>query len=334
MYMRHTCYHMLYLTTMAILATFFCASMAGCSDDDTTNAGGFVFRPSIAGSELRIAAFNAEDFSSNAVTGAGTYATVAAFVATNKIDIIMICESEPYDRDRLTAALDRAGVSMTNRITTSNAWLDDADDIFDDEVSLWSRFPITHFSQVVGKTYCVDPVSLESVSAPRFILRIRVDVGGKDFWFYGAHLKAADADSDRKRRRAQAHALEEYIKANHDEKTERIVICGDMNTITPSVEFVTNGTLGYLELKSDDASDTANNFVAVNKTLLPLPDGYTWRSPSWPSASAFADAILDHLILSPALYAKYVPGSVKILLRGATPRISDHFPIMLTVSLQ
>jgi len=280
-----------------------------------------------------VAFFNAEDFNSDSLAGTGTWGTVADLVATNGIDILILSETEPYDAPRFSQALSDRGVAMDWRMTTSNTTDPNEDYLLKDEISVWSRFAITGYSQVVRGFY-PDPVSGNTVSAPRYIARVNIQVGSRSFWVYGGHLKAADEEIDRQRRRAQAHALEEYIKSNHSEENDWILVCGDMNTITPSIEFIDAGTIGYLTMKSDNPGNTANDFTAVNLTHLPLPDGYTWRSPIWPDPKAFADAILDHVILSPALYARYVPGSVRILMKGVSPRISDHYPVMLDLSLE
>ncbi len=298
--------------------------------DGAASLGETGFIPAIPGPTLRLAFFNVEDFNSSA--GTGTWGTVADIIATNRIDVIVLSESEPYDTGKLDAALKARGVSMTWRMTTSNTTDPNADGIFDDEVSVWSRFAITQFDQVARGFY-PDPVSGKTVSAPRFVARVKIQVGSRSLWVYGAHLKADDTESDRQRRRAQAHALEEYITSMHVEESDWIMIAGDMNTITPSVEFIDAGTIGYLTMKSDNPANIANDFTAVNLAHLPLPDGYTWRSPSWPSPYAFPDAILDHIILSPAMYARYLSDSVTILMKGVTPRISDHYPVMLDVSL-
>ena len=331
------------VTGAGILAT-------GCSDDVYPNLGGSAtshatsssarsvssevsssFSAASAGAIVRVAFFNAEDFNSDSVAGTGTWGTVADIVATNSIDIIVLSETEPYDAPRFSQALAARGVSMTWRMTTSNTSDPNEDYLLKDEISVWSRFAITGYYQVARGFY-PDPVTGNVVSAPRYVLRTSIAVGGKSLWVYGAHLKAVTGMTNEQRRRAQAHALEEYIKSNHAEENDWILVSGDMNTITPSIEFIDAGTIGYLTMKSDNPGNTANDFTAVNLTHLPLPDGYTWRSSSWPSG--FADAILDHVILSPALYARYVPGSVRILMKGVSPRISDHYPIMLDLSLE
>ena len=313
----------------------YCLGVAACAEAATSPeaSSSSSFSAASAGQTVRIAFFNAEDFKSDVVAGTGTWGTVADIVATNGIDLLVLSETEPYDAPRFSQALAARGVTMTWRMTTSNTTDPNEDNELEDEISVWSRFAITRFDQVVCGSY-QDPVSGNTVSAPRYIARVNIQVGSRSLWVYGAHLKAADTESDRQRRRAQAHALEEYIKSNHAEESEWIVICGDMNTITPAIEFVDAGTIGYLTMKSDNPANTANDFIAVNLVHLPLPGGYTWRSPSWPSSYAFPDAILDHMILSPAMYAGYLPDSVTVLMQGVTPRISDHYPVMLDVSLE
>ncbi|MDR2735205.1 MAG: endonuclease/exonuclease/phosphatase family protein [Spirochaetota bacterium] len=301
-----------------------------CDGAGSQGSSSSAFSEAEPGTQITIAVFNAEDFNSDKAARTGTYATVADIIATNAIDVIVFCECEPWDMRMLGAELANRGISMTNRITTSNTSNPDDDDYLHDEVSIWSRFRIVSFSQVL-RGYYTDPVSGESVNAPRYFLRACVDVGGRAFWFYGGHLKATSSSTlpqDIKRRRAQARALEELIKASHNPVTEYITILGDMNT-TEAEEFLDTGTLGYLTLKSDNPANTANDFTPINATYFPMPGGYTWKAytGTW-------ESLLDHIIISPALMARYIPDSAQILMKGVEPRISDHYPIMLRISLE
>ena len=302
------------------------------------------------GSALSIAVFNAEDFDyvdgvhaqESVYPASYSYAAAADSIATNAIDVIVFTEIQPYDTGLLAQELAARDISMTYRITTSNTSNPQANGMFDDEISIWSRFEITHFSQILRGSY-IDPVSLEFVNAPRYILRACVDVGGLPVWFYGAHLKStttATLSSDMKRRRAQAHALEAYIKANHDPVREYIVVLGDMNTTDPSEFEGEHSTMSCLRMGCIYPYNTANQFTAVNYKYLPITwdgygysgghsGGYTWKSyythTPW-------TGLLDHIILSPALYARYVSGSAAILMKNVTPRTSDHYPVMLKVA--
>jgi endonuclease/exonuclease/phosphatase family metal-dependent hydrolase len=316
-------------------------SSAGSSDSASS------FSAPAPGPYLIIAVLNAEDFHTENQVGlgihtAGTYAAVADLIEANAIDIIVFNECSPWDARQLSDALAARDIAMTYRITSTRTSNPQSDDRFDDEISIFSRFNITHFSQIIRGDYPY-PDDGGYYNAPRFILRARVDVGGRPIYFYGAHLKATSAstlETDIKRRRAQAHALETFIKANHTPETDSIVILGDMNT-TEASEFTYTGTLGCLMLKCDNPGNTANDFIAVNVKYLPIDwnglgypsghsGGYTWRS--YFSHNPWT-GLLDHIILSPALYARYVPDSVDILLKGVEPRISDHYPILLKIAL-
>ena len=142
-------------------------------------------------------------------------------------------------------------------------------------------------------------------------------------WFYGCHLKASTGID---RRRAQAYALSQYIIANHNLSSDYVVIAGDMNTYDETPELSLNNnqsTLSYLSSRWD--SDSGNDFYPVNWIKIPGQPTYTgYASYSNPS-------VLDHIILSPALYPKYVENSVGVFTHSDGQ--SDHWPVYLKVEL-
>ena len=145
-------------------------------------------------------------------------------------------------------------------------------------------------------------------------------------WFYGGHLKAMNDSSSLSRRRAQAYALSQYINANHNLASEYVVIAGDMNTLDELPELDlgnSHSTLSYLSSRWDTSS--ANDFYPVNWLLKSSQPTHTSH------ASYSNPSVLDHIILSPALYQKYVSNSVGIFTH--TDGQSDHWPVYLKVEL-
>jgi len=284
------------------------------------------FSEAAPGAELTIAFFNAEYFGDISYRPqAPTHAAVAEFIAANAIDIIVFSEIRTAHAELLRQELAARNVSMMYEITEVNSPYHD--------IAIFSRFNITHAGPAAGAAWFEGGQLVYALAA-------RVDVGGEDIWFYGMHLKANgwahedwERESDIACRITQAEILQDFVRANHNLTAENIVICGDMNT-TFTRDFEADGTLGYLTFKSDD--DPSNDFTSVNALYLPMPGGYTWE---WwdevpdPDYAPLSPAMLDHIILSPALYAHYVPDSVDILLKNAPPRLSDHYPIVCKIAL-
>lgn len=303
-----------FFASASIALLFLTLTATSCSDDDSSSSASSSSAP--ASIKLTIASYNVEDFSYS-----GAYATIANYVKTAQIDVIFLCETQLPGQDSDTtgdeapfaAALTAAGWSMPYHQFI------EADNY--NAIGIFSRYPISDVAPVVDGTF-VDPVGKTSIASVRPMMQTKVTLPtGRAVWFYGAHLRAMS--SGLAERRAQAHAFEEFIKTKPGVNvlTDYIVVCGDLNTTQgPSAnpsDFSTTGTLGYLSLKYDDATDTANNFTPVNYTFLPTAYSY----PSYPS-------LLDHIILSPAAYANYVSGSVSVSdYNGSTANPSDHLPV-------
>lgn len=298
-----------------LLAVLLLFSLSACSDDDSDP-----ILPIDA--TVRIASYNVEDFGNT-----DAYTKIAGFIKDYSIDIVVFCEINPYDMAQFASTLSSAGVSMPYSLmdpavagTTNNEW-------YDDQIAIFSKWPITNGEWILQGNY-LDPVSGQTVNAPRKIMKAKVVVTGNDgtagLWFYGGHLKAMPDSEDR--RRAQAYALSKYILANHNYKTDKIAIAGDMNTLDETPELDLNNkqsTLSYLSTRWDN--DSANDFYPVNWLHLPEQPTYVnWQNYSNPS-------VLDHIILSPALYSSYVAGSVGVFTHSDGQ--SDHWPVYLELRL-
>lgn len=268
--------------------------------------------------DITIVTFNVEDFSAY-----NSYTEVAEFIVSSNVDVIVFEEVQVIAQTQLANALSVLGSDLTNFGYSSSGGYGG------DYLAYWTRWPTDSEADLLTGTL-TDPVSSCSYDfgSLRPIFRFRVNVVGNYIWFYAGHLKAEAncdgtgcySDSCIKRRRAQAAALESYIKAGHDEENEYIVILGDMNT-AQSTDFASGNTVDMLTLKSDNPGNTANDFIDVNYTLI--PGSYTY--PGY-------NSLLDHIILSPALYAKYVAGSVAVPHPAGNP--SDHYPVILRVNLE
>lgn len=220
----------------------------------------------------------------------------------------------------------------------------------DDYICAWSRYPIKDVASV-KPSRMRDPNTGNWYNGYRPILRFSVTVNGKKVWFYGMHLKSnsgGDA-SNIEMRRAQANHLSEYIRINHNPATERIVLAGDMNTLTNDYDGSGASTIDYLCLKNDNPGNTANDFYPVNLLRLggetnantsisnignPGVPGAVNAGVSYYTEGAFAST-LDHIIVSKQLWdsldkCEIRPGSAIAgdLWKGA----SDHYPLYITIT--
>ena len=205
---------------------------------------------------------------------------------------------------------------------------------YGDYLACFSRYELQNSASILSGTY-TDPVSgyYTDCSYLRPVIYTTTKLGSRTVHFYALHLKAQaytngipGNDDDIKKRRAQAHALEEWIKAQHNPETDLIVILGDANTALtgdtyhPGDDFADDSTLGMLCLKSDNPGNTANDFSPMNVTLL---DADAWTHSVYNSR-------LDHIILSPAAVSLYAAGSLKIVTHDANDP-ADHYPVLLRI---
>lgn len=282
------------------------------------------------------------------------YARAAAFLKTNNVDIVCLQEMQPGNS--LTETYGDGSISSPGDTIRFNiallAWEHpmeyygySVDGGFrNDYVAYWSRFKLYDMTSVKPETM-VDPGSGKVYGGYRPILRTRVNIRGRDIWFYGMHLKSnagGVVEDNMGRRRAQAYHLARYIQRNHDPENDLIVILGDMNTMETDYDGSGNSTIDYLCLKYDNPYNTANDFVPVN--LKHLGAVTNWSEPGnggeTPGTThpgewySYPDATFDHIILSPALYHNhYVQGSVKIFnYYDKNSGVADHNPVLLQLS--
>jgi len=102
---------------------------------------------------------------------------------------------------------------------------------------------------------------------------------------------------------------------------DKIIIAGDANTATETDEdFEEGSTLDILSLKSDNPEITENDFVPVN---------FTYKRES---THTIFESLMDHIILSKTLFAKYRSGSVDIVTPEGKP--SDHKAVLLILDFK
>lgn len=292
-------------------------------------------------SSVTLCTYNVEDFNlSN-----DSYNKIAACVYNNGIDLIALQEVQPGDHPNdptkwndpnnagdqgaFHTALQTAGSPMPSSEFSSDGGLTY---LYGDYLAFFSKYPLNATASILKGDY-TDPVSGQSfsMSSLRPVLYTTTRFAGRTLHLFNLHLKAQGFPSesypdDIKKRRAQAHALENHIKSNLNPVSDLIVILGDANTALTNADtqggddFLEASTLGMLCLKSDNPGNTANDFTPMNVTLLP--------ENSW-THSVYTSR-LDHIILSRAAYALYRPGSIRIVSHPPGDP-SDHLPVKLTL---
>ncbi|MBP7264043.1 MAG: hypothetical protein KBB32_07700 [Spirochaetia bacterium] len=275
------------------------------------------------GISLRVVSYNAQDFYTN---GTNQHTAIAQAVKDMGAHVLILTETESttsqsgYDIVPFQSALSEIDWAMPHvAFTDIGSTVYDADDIV-----VLSKYPITGSMEI-----------LQPGSWPREGIQATLKVANPDGdYIYvsviGLHLKASfniDEDLTNVTQRInQAHALADYLRSLYGTElsTANVVVAGDMNTWLPGDRSPAQTcTLGYLRLLDD--ADSTNNFHAVNEELLPATETQRLGSVS------------DHVILSPALWARYVIGSIQVVESTTHVAdmfdISDHFPVLLELDL-
>ncbi|MBN2723777.1 MAG: endonuclease/exonuclease/phosphatase family protein [Deltaproteobacteria bacterium] len=260
---------------------------------------------------LKIATFNMYDFSNY-----DSIENTADFIIENNIGIINLQEVQIDDITDLMDTLEQKNFQMYYGISSYGGY---GGDTGNDYLAVLSQWPITSADTILGGVY-EDPVTgLDySFSNMRPILMTKVNIYNQDVVFFNMHLKAEvpypDCVDCINKRRAQAHALENYILDNLDPLNDRIVVTGDANTAIDE-DFENGNTIDILCMKTDNPENTSNDFLPVNLTYAPE------------STHVDFDSILDHLIISPSLVDNYIFESIDIKIPRGIP--SDHKSVLL-----
>lgn len=268
-------------------------------------------------SALTIATYNLHDLNySDAYNG------VANMINDHNVDIALFQEIQLEDKSPLQEALAVAGVNMPYVAYTSRGGYGGDDG--DDYIACFSRVPITYSETIIDGFY-QDPISGDyfSMDSLRPVLQVDITSNNTPITLYGLHLKAhypfPDCPECIKRRRAQAHALEQFILNNQSPEEDLILVAGDVNSAIDT-DFEQGQTIDMLSLKSDN--NTANDLTPTNLTFLPEN---SWTHNNY-------DSRLDHIFLSPKLLQYYRSDSIDVL-SIPYPYPSDHKPVILTVDL-
>ncbi|PKN44397.1 MAG: hypothetical protein CVU59_11730 [Deltaproteobacteria bacterium HGW-Deltaproteobacteria-17] len=243
-------------------------------------------------------------------------ANLARYIAEQGIDLILFQEIQPADAADIVQSLAAEGVEMHQAFSSRGGY---GGEPGDDYLAVFSRVPLASQETILGGTYR-DPVTGESFSFTymRPVLRVGLTVSGENLVVYNLHLKAQvpfpDCEDCLALRRTQAFALETYVLDHDDPEADLILVGGDANSALTE-DFEPGNTLDRLTLRSDNPAGVANDFTAVN-------DQYRHES-----THLDFDSLLDHLILSPSLMARYLPDSVEVIAPAGRP--SDHKSVLL-----
>lgn len=269
------------------------------------------------GGNLAIGTYNVHDFETE-----DAVSIISDMIIENKLDII-ICQEHIHNYNKLQLELSSRG-HVYNLKTTSN---NDSNDSFDDNIAIYSKYRILSAKEIIRNPRLKDPVTDEQVSVigTRPVFEVSVQFNNVVIWFYCTHFKSGIGGDNETLsiRRAQSYALQQYIKSNRNIKRDLIVIAGDFNTVISPLAGDTNddfdeeGTISYLCFTDDEDPD--NNFVAINKTYMARESTFIQ-----------SDDILDHIILSPMMYNRYVKGSVRVVKK---PVASDHYPVTIRLGI-
>jgi len=252
------------------------------------------------------------------LTKINAYINLARFISNNNIDIMVNQEIQVEDKDALIEQLEMLGIKVFIEFTSYGGTTSSDGH---DYLAIISKWPIKEANTILNETY-EDPISNNSYTFTytRPIHEVKIDVFGEEITIFNLHLKAQSpwptCPTCIEKRRAQAHALENYIKENYNPEIDKIIIAGDANTATENDEdFETGNTLDILSLKSDNPEVTENDFLPVN---------FTYKRET---THTIFESLMDHIILSPELTKNYREGSVDVVTPEGSP--SDHKAVLL-----
>ncbi len=261
--------------------------------------------------QLTFATYNLCD-----LTVVNAYSKLAKYINDNNIDILVVQEIQPEDKDLILSELNKLNISMAVQYSSYGGY---SSENGNDWLAVFSKYKIENFETILNETY-QDPISKSyySFTTMRPVIKFTVNVFGNPVTVFSLHLKAESpypgcTDCINKRR-AQAFALESYIKENFNPENDKIIIAGDANTATDA-DFVQSNTLDILTLKSDNPTVTENDFTPVN---------YTFKNES---THTVYYGLLDHIILSPQLMNNYIENSIEVITPYGIP--SDHKSVLL-----
>lgn len=266
---------------------------------------------------LRVATWNVRDcaaWDSEKKERIALHDRVARMIKNARADIIILeevqsDESKGGDIALLSVALAREGWAMPYMAVVNAKG--------EDDLAVFSRYAIEEYRPVL------EPGPGDAWPRPGIFASI--DVSGTTLDVYGFHFKAMGDAASEKARLSQAEALGRYLSATYGvELTKKaIVVAGDFNTANASDLAGESSTLGVLRLAED--GDASNDFLDVNYY-------YLRESPTF-SDSRYS-SILDHILVSPRLAARFDARRVQVLRppleQGKIPT-SDHNMVIVEI---
>ena len=268
--------------------------------------------PPAAGSlgvSVTFACYNAEDFYRGSTA---RHAQIATMLRNASVELVILVETEVTGASSDVALLKAELAAIGWPLPYS--W--GVETGYEDDIVIVSKYPIQSQQAIL-------------TANPRQGLQAVVRVSNAldeyaDITVMGFHLKAMDDPTSLSRRIAQSSELAGYLRTAFASTIETgyFILAGDMNTVSTGDRGSATSTMGYLRLYDD--ADAGNDFWAVNESLLPG------------TATHQMGSVLDHVILSPGLTARYRAGSVTVKtsdLDVVMTDLSDHFPVLLELDL-
>lgn len=273
------------------------------------------------GVALTVMAYNAENYDASDTT---RHASLATMIKNASAEIVILTETSTTGATSAIPSLQSA-LSLAGWVLPHAAIVDVGTE---QDIAVLSLYTIESYAAFRS------PTSVGGIwPRPGLIAAVSVSNGSETatLEIVGLHLKASySSDSPSQeasnvgKRIAQAADLMDYFRGVYDNGiTDRyILVAGDMNTWRPGDRGSPTSTLGYL--RSYDDASPSNDFTAVNEQYLPATSTHQLGS------------VLDHIILSPALFARYRPGSIQVKTADQSvtmSALSDHYPVLLELDL-
>ena len=249
---------------------------------------------------------------------------VGAVVRSLDADVVLLTEVEDLGTLQMLAGESLADLGYTAVL------VDGRDTFTGQDVGLLTRLPV----ESAGRTDERSPVGL---SDQRYgvskNLWVRLDLGGTPVTVVGVHFLARPDDAERRpRREAQAETVRQLVAAE-TAAGRQVVVLGDFNDFDDVAldrrgsRPITNVLATVKRAGPGDADDLVNVIGDVPQarrfTSLYDRNGNGAVEPGELSA-------IDHVLLSPALYRRVV--EVRYVHSHDPRRVSDHFPVVVTLS--
>jgi exonuclease III len=249
---------------------------------------------------------------------------VAAVIRTLDADVVVIPETENLAVLQAMAAEDLAGLGYTPHFVQGQ------DSFTGQDVGLLARVAVdttfrTDERVTVGTTERLYGVSKNIVA--------RFTLGGQPVSLVGVHFLAQPDNVERRpQREAQAEVIRRVVEREMAAGRE-VVVAGDFNDFDPEVVDL-RGSAPITDVFTTIRRAGPAPDDDLRNVLLDVPQRQRFTNLWDRNADGVIEqndlSVLDHILLSPALYRRV--REVRVVHAHDPREVSDHFPVVVTLA--